>query len=149
TSFIPTVLVRGLLGWEPDAPTHTIKLSPQLPADWDSLKVSNLAVGDRRYEVSFKKTAGSLSMTLRRTAGSSGDTLLFSPHLPAGSRVDKIESKSGATIPGLTPIESARDVEAPIRLVVTDAAKVEVSFQPGIEIILPSISSLRGDRSKG
>ena len=37
-------VVRGLLGWEPDAPGASARLAPQLPAEWDSLSVANLAL---------------------------------------------------------------------------------------------------------
>ena len=33
TSFILTVLARGLLGWEPDVPRGIVRLAPQLPTD--------------------------------------------------------------------------------------------------------------------
>lgn len=150
TSFIPTVFVRGLLGWEADAPARRIRLSPQLPPEWDSLTVSNLAVGDRRYRVSFKRSSGRLSMMLKRTAGSAAaDTLVYSPHLPIGARLDQLEVKAGTTVPGLAPVESARDLEAPVRVVLTDEARVEIAYQPGVEVILPPMNASRGDRSRG
>ena len=43
-------LVHGFLitteWWEPDAPRHRATLAPQLPPDWDRVKVSRLRVGE-------------------------------------------------------------------------------------------------------
>lgn len=151
TSFIPTVLVRGLLGWEPDAPNRTVRLSPQLPAEWDTLRVSNLAMGDRRYDVSFKKTATEFSLSVHRSAGSVGvvDTLIFAPHLPIGARLDEASLTAGTIIPAGQPIESARDLETPFKLVLSGDVTVKLKYQPGYEVLLPAVTSFRGDRSKG
>lgn len=151
TSFIPTVFVRGLLGWAPDAAGHLIRLSPQLPAEWDTLRVSNLAVGDRRYEIALKQTATELRMVVHRTAGSSTvvDTLIFAPHLPLGARLDQSSVEGGTIIPGGVPTESARDLETPFRVAVTGDARFDLKYQPGYEVILPPVTSSRGDRSKG
>jgi hypothetical protein len=145
------VFVRGLLGWEPDAIGRTVRLAPQLPAEWDSLRVANLAIGDRRYDLSFKKTATELYLSVHRSAGSAGvvDTMIFVPHLPVGARLEEATASAGTIIPAGPPLESARDLETPFRLVLSGDATVRLKYQPGYEVILPAITSGRGDRSKG
>jgi glycogen debranching enzyme len=151
TSFIPTVLVRGLLGWEPDAPTRTVRLSPQLPPEWDTLTVLNAALGDRRYDLSFRRTATELSVALRRTAGTGSppDTLVLAPHLPLGARVTDVKVLGGTALPSDPPRETARDVEASVRVAVAGDVRVAIQYQPGFEVILPQVTPGPGDRSRG
>lgn len=151
TSFIPTVLVRGLLGWEPDAPARTVRLSPQLPPEWDTLTVGNAPLGDRRYDLSIRRSPTELRVRLRRTAGAAGapDTLLFVPHLPLGARVTGVRVQGTAVEPYDAPRETARDVEFTLRLALADDLEVVVGYEPGFEVLLPRTAPRRGDRSQG
>lgn len=129
TSFIPTVFVRGLLGWQPDAPGATVRLAPQLPAEWDSLTVSNLAAGDRRYEVQFTRSPGALRLNVRRLAGGAViDTLLYTPLLPPGAVVTKAPEA---------------------RLVLGGEVGTVVEYQPGFEILPGEQDGVRGSPSRG
>lgn len=112
TSFLPTVFVRGLLGWEPDAPRNTVRLAPQLPAEWDTLTVSNLAMGDRRYQIGLRKTPRELRLSIRRTAGDKAavDTLL----LPSGTVLLRGEPAQ-ATIPNPAGYEVILPPYHPVR----------------------------------
>jgi glycogen debranching enzyme len=150
TSFIPTVFVRGLLGWEPDAPAHTVRLSPQLPPEWDTLTVRNAPLGDRRYELSFRRKPTEIRMRLRRTAGPAlPDTLVFAPHLPLGATVTDIGVQGGGSLPLEAPRETPRDLEPTVRVVLGTDVEVAVQYQPGYEVILPDAVPRRGDRSRG
>jgi len=51
TSMLVTPLLRGVLGWTPDAPNGRATLAPQLPPEWDTVRVANLRVGDTRLDV--------------------------------------------------------------------------------------------------
>lgn len=151
TSFIPTVLVRGVLGWEPDAPGRTIRLAPQLPPEWDTLSVWNAAAGDRRYDLSFKRSTTELRVSIHRTAGAANivDTLLYSPHLPPGARLSDVKVLGGTSLPSGAPRETARDLQPDVRVVLTGDVQVVIQFQPGFEVILPASEPGRGDRSRG
>jgi glycogen debranching enzyme len=47
--------VRGLFGLEADALSHSLRVAPQLPADWDDATVNHFAVGDQEFKVSFHR----------------------------------------------------------------------------------------------
>jgi glycogen debranching enzyme len=47
--------VRGLFGLEADALTQTLRVAPQLPADWNDATVEHLAVGDQEFTVRFHR----------------------------------------------------------------------------------------------
>ena len=151
TSFIPTVLVRGLLGWEPDAPARSARLSPQLPSEWDTLTVRNLPLGDRRYALSFHRSPTELRVAIHRAGGAAGppDTLTFVPHLPLGASLTDVKVLGGSTLPSDPPRETARDLEVTQRVVLSGDVQVIVQHRPGFEVILPRVEPRRGDRSGG
>ena len=151
TSFIPTVLVRGLLGWEPDAPVRAARLSPQLPPEWDTLTVRNLPLGDRRYDLSFHRSPTELRLSIRRAGGGTGapDTLTFAPHLPLGASLTDVKVLGGAALPADPPRETARDLEVSQRVVLTGDVQVVLQYRPGWEVLLPPAAPRRGDRSRG
>lgn len=82
-------LLRGLLGWEIDAPRRAIGLEPHLPAEWHTLTVQNLKAGGHTVSVAIRREDGTYSMQLQkdRTAPLS---IRLSPALPRGARVTSV-----------------------------------------------------------
>jgi len=71
------------------------------------------------------------------------------PHLPLGARVTDVTVVGGSALPSDAPRETARDVEASVRLVLAGDVQVVIQYQPGFEVILPPAVPVRGDRSRG
>jgi glycogen debranching enzyme len=85
TSMLLTPLVRGLIGWEGDAPGGRVTLAPHLPAAWDSLVVRRLPVGSGRYTARLMRSDTAFEAELVRTTQGGVDSLLFAPALPLGA----------------------------------------------------------------
>jgi glycogen debranching enzyme len=149
TALIPTVVTRGLLGWKPDVPHHTIELSPQLPAEWDRLVVHHAAAGENHYEIELKRSGRTLTAAVRPEGTVRGDTLVFRPHLPVGSKLGDVRVKGGLPLSSAEPRQTARDLELTIKTVVTGPVEITVEFEPGYEVSLPVVVPARGDRSRG
>ncbi|HXI19472.1 MAG TPA: amylo-alpha-1,6-glucosidase, partial [Gemmatimonadales bacterium] len=152
TSFIPTVLARGLVGWEPDLPAGFIRLAPQLPAGWDTLTVHHAPAGRAAYDLAIGKGPGRLTMYLTASPADSGSgpapVIRFEPHLPPGSVVtgvtaDGVPASCGPVT--LTP----RDVQPMCTIPLRAPLRIEVQYQPGYEVLLPETRPARGDRSRG
>ena len=78
-------LVRGMLGLEVDVPNNSIALSPNLPANWDTVRIKNVGVGDSAYD--FDIVQSDTMIAVRVTSmQSSTVNLTFAPHLPKGLR---------------------------------------------------------------
>lgn len=146
TSFILTVLTRGLLGWEPDVPAGVVRLAPQLPAEWNRLTVHQAHAGTGRYRLEFDRQPDSLTLRLTRTGGGP-DTLLYQPHLPIGARITGVTS-NGTPVTCDTRV-TARDVQPLCRLSPGDSAVIVVRYSPGLSVRLPATLTRRGDRSTG
>ena len=87
TSMLVTPLLRGVFGWEPDAPNGRARLAPQLPADWDGASVRGLRVGETMLDVDigrrWTETGGILELAIRRE-GPPVD-IEFVPDVPVGA----------------------------------------------------------------
>lgn len=148
TSFIPTVLVRGLIGWEPDLPAGVVRLAPQLPAEWDRLEVHNAAVGRARYDLSFRKSATRLTLSLRRTNEAPAVAIQYQPRLPLGAVIRSATVSGPGAPPCGSPEATARDVTITCTVPPADRAEITIDFEPGYEVLLPPVEVERGARSR-
>ena len=148
TAFLPTVLVRGLLGWEPDVPARTIYLSPQLPAEWDSLRVHNTPAGNARFDLQFHRTPDRLRVEIRRTdtGPMPADTLVFTGRVPPGASCALDEASPTWVAAGTRT--TARGDEYQFRAPLQEAMSLTLACRPGYEILLPRVESLRGEHSR-
>ena len=69
SAMVVTPILRGLFGLQVDAASHTLKVDPQLPADWPSAAVKNLHVGGSTCDLSFNRRGEVLEVSLRTTNG--------------------------------------------------------------------------------
>ena len=98
TSMLVTPLLRGVFGWEPDAPNGRARLAPQLPADWDGASVRGLRVGETTVDVDITRRwtgTGGEQRAVVRTAGPQVD-IDFVPDVPVGATHEAVvESADG------------------------------------------------------
>ena len=85
SSMLPNPLLRGVFGWEPDAPNNRARLAPQLPADWQEASVRGLRGrrndprrGDQRQWIA----GGGDRHTVVRNTGGPAVTVDFAPNVP-------------------------------------------------------------------
>ncbi len=145
TSMVLSSLVRGLVGWEPDAPAGRVRLAPHLPAIWDSLHLGNLPVGSGRYTVDIARNDSTLTAIVTRTGGRGADTLEFDPALPLGAGV---RSVTLAGVPWTCqPRATGADEHVACRVPLGSRADLVVSHSRGWEVLLPPPRPARGGRS--
>ncbi len=72
----------GLLGARADAWFGRLRLSPQIPAGWPSLRVRNLRIGDSKVSFFFRQEGARHRFLLEQTAGRVPLNLVFEPLLP-------------------------------------------------------------------
>ena len=146
TSMLVSPLVRGLLGWEPDAPRGRATLAPHLPAEWDSLAVLNLAVGASKLRVAVAKEPGVYRLRVGREGGGGGPLALrVAPALPLGAAVEAV-TVNGTGIP-FTVEESPHDVHAITEVALQAEAVVEIRHRGGLEVVTPAERLAVGDPS--
>ena len=155
SSMLPTPLLRGVFGWDPDAPRGRARLAPQLPADWREAGARRLRTGAGSLEVSIQgglTAEGGEWRTRLRNEGPPLD-LEFVPDLPAGATDVTIEV-SGAERLDEEPAERTTDqaaLLAPVRLRLDsgEVAEVATTWQGGLAVTPPRRDLKPGQRSSG
>jgi GH15 family glucan-1,4-alpha-glucosidase len=84
-------LLRGMFGLFTDAKAATLTFAPHLPADWNSLGIDNLRVGQNKLELTFTRTAEGIFLQAGRTAGTGESTVEFRPSISLRATVQKAE----------------------------------------------------------
>ena len=60
SAMVLTPALRGLFGLDWDAPHHTLRLDPHLPATWDKARLRHVAVGNAVLDLEFTRKNGRL-----------------------------------------------------------------------------------------
>lgn len=69
SAMVVTPVMRGIFGIEVDGLNHAVKVTPHLPADWDSAKVKRLRVGDSVIDLDYKREGSAMKVSLRQVEG--------------------------------------------------------------------------------
>ena len=117
TSMFVTPLLRGLLGWDANAPAGTARLAPALPPGWPTAEARRLRVGAALVDATIVQSTTSLAITLR-AEGPQVDVTL-APSLPPGATDVRVTVTGGVAVP--------RRALAPA----ADATRREVTVRPG------------------
>ncbi|HEY8468283.1 MAG TPA: hypothetical protein VIL18_01510 [Longimicrobiales bacterium] len=118
-------LVYGLLGVEPDALRHRLRLRLQPPAAWDRLHVERLRVGDAEVSLRYCREGARHTLCVEQTRGAVPLRLVLEPLLPArrlaNARVDGRDARLDARPAGerlLVPIQLVLDHERSLEVYV-------------------------------
>lgn len=144
TSFILTVLTRGLLGWEPDVPRGIVRLAPQLPPEWGEMRVHGARAGNGSYQIQIAQSNQEFRLTIEGTGGP--DTLVFEPHLPLGSSITAV-TVNGAAV-AFDTLPNPRDVQVRVRVPLAQKAEIVAQHTPGFVFRVSQPRIHRGERSK-
>lgn len=55
SAMVISPVIRGMFGLEWDAAKHTLSVTPHLPADWGSVSLHNVPMGDNRFDLKFTR----------------------------------------------------------------------------------------------
>jgi len=145
TSMLLTPLVRGLIGWEGDAPGDRVTLAPHLPPTWDSLTVRRLPVGPGRYTVRLTRSDSAFDVEVIRTSSGGVDSIVFAPALPLGAVVRAVTANGQPVTCGSRA--TGADVHVDCRLALGARLAMTVRHTPGWEVLLPVPDPAPGARS--
>ncbi|MDE2719222.1 GH116 family glycosyl hydrolase [Candidatus Palauibacter polyketidifaciens] len=148
TSALVTPLLRGVIGWEPDAPLDRVRLAPQLPPDWPAVTVRRLRAGETATDVEIRQRWTAEGGERRTTLTTTGPALTFAfvPDVPAGAR-DVSIGVNGA----VTELTEDGTVEVTLGETVAagDRAEIVVTWGGGLAIAPPRIDLEPGQVSSG
>lgn len=134
--------LRGLLGWDTNAPVSSAVLAPQLPPSWDSVRVENLRVGNTRLDVDLSQGRGRATARLRST----GDrlALTFVQAVPIGARGVQVRIDGRTTRGFLSTGEHDQEVRIELSMRGGEHT-VEVTWRGGAAVDVPRVDAGRMD----
>ncbi|MDE0649180.1 MAG: hypothetical protein OXI12_02410, partial [Gammaproteobacteria bacterium] len=157
TSMLVTPLLRGVFGWQPDAPRGRARLAPQLPPDWPTATIRGLRAGSTVLDVEIRQNWTSTGGEQRATIRWLGPRLDldFVPDVPVGARnpsitVDGVPAPSG----GAVRVQVGSDASGPEggepeARDQDDVAEIVVRWEGGLAVAPPRIDLEPGQRSTG
>ena len=146
-AMVVSPLLRGMMGLDVDAQTHTVTFAPHVPADWRSFSLDNLRVDASTLSVSYQRTPGTITLDVKRE-GSGDCTLDFSPALSLRSEVASVEL-NGRGIP-FHAETSASDQHVTIRIPLTQTTNsVRVRLKNDFGVSLANVLPALGTASEG
>jgi hypothetical protein len=80
-----------MFGLSTDAKAATLTFAPHLPADWNSLGIDNLRVGENKLQLNFTKTAEGILLEAGRTDGTGESIVEFRPSISLRATVQRVE----------------------------------------------------------
>ena len=148
TSMLATPLLRGVFGWEPDAPLGRARVAPQLPPDWPEVTVRRLRAGATTTDVAIRQRWTPAGGERRTTLTTTGSPLTFDfvPDVPVGARevavrVNGIDAELGPN--------GSFEVIAGAGTQTGERAEIVVSWEGGLAVAPPRVSLQPGQRSTG
>jgi len=90
-AMVVSPLLRGMFGLATDAKAGTVTFAPHLPADWNSLAIDNLRIGENKLHLNFARAAEAISLEASRTSGAGECTIEFRPSISLRATVQKAE----------------------------------------------------------
>ncbi len=138
-------LTRGLLNLDVDAVHHKINFAPNIPADWDSLSVDNIKVGDDVVDLKILRSKGKLILTAKNSSGNDVE-ISFAPALGLGTKAESVLLDGG-------PIHFEDENESQAVIVKTDfkvrnSSSLEINFKPVPEIYILPLKTSRGESNQ-
>lgn len=121
SAMVITPLVRGLFGLTWNAGANTLRVAPNLPAEWDHAKVSHVNVGDEVMELEFERSGDRL---LIRATGQKSTVLCLTTEDPGqGSCKAKPLVQHSLSV-ALPVVEMGLRADVPAQGATTSAMKV-------------------------
>jgi len=141
-------VIEGMLGLEVFSNRNTLRLFPRLPANWDSLLVEHIRIGNQQLSMRFLRDSVSMHWEFS-TDKAPAITLEFLPVLPPGTRVQRIVV-NGVDYSFAT-FTTSRDISVflTVSVSVSGPVTIEITYQDGIAALPLVPSPVPGDRAEG
>jgi hypothetical protein len=138
--------IEGMLGLNVKANENKFTLSPHLPANWDSLHVRNIRIGDRRVNFSFKRQ-GKNCIYVFESEGGKEVSVDFLPAFPAATLIGKAYLDGAET--AFTTFKAGERINVVCNFTVKQKATLIVQASGGISMLPVIQDPAPGDSAAG
>ena len=124
--------LEGMLGLYPDATRDYLKISPKLPADWDSLNVENIRIGKSIISLGMKRESGKTIYTLSQK-GENKIQIEFGPAFAPGTKFSKAII-NGKEVP-FTSYSTNESESLGLKFELSGKAEIQIYHSGGISVL--------------
>jgi glycogen debranching enzyme len=110
SAMVVSPLVRGLFGLDWDAASKQLSVNPQLPADWEHVKLRNIEMGNMEVDLEITKGGGELHV---QSTTKTPQVLCLASGPPSAKACNSAPAKMHAVNIPLPPVELAIPAELP------------------------------------
>jgi len=159
-AMVVTPAVHGLLGIEITDAGRALRFAPQLPADWNQLRVRNIRLGSALYTLTYERTAGRIHVAFKRQGAnnnvlakspkdeSGAAVFIVAPALPLDARVRGVSVQGRATIFNTARTGDVQRPEVTFNAGLADA-EVVFDYDEGTDVYHERRAPARGATSEG
>lgn len=146
TAGVVMPFVRGMLGLEGDAAAKAISFAPHFPANWDKVTLTDFHIGQDYFYFDYKRGKSKIILDMK-VKNDTPYTLMFTPALGVGSKILSAHV-NGQTVQWKEQV-SSQTIQPMIETEVRKTTRIEIEFQPTVELLPPSNDTKTGDTNKG
>jgi hypothetical protein len=136
-------LLKGMLGFYPDAPARSVRLEPHLPARWAEVGFGNLRVGEGSFDFAASQD-GRGGVYRIRTRDLAGHTLRLTPGFEPGAKVERV-TVNGNPVEFTSP--QGEDAHCDLQFAMSGDDEVRVELKRGLRILEPMDAPAIGART--
>ncbi len=151
-AMVITPLLRGLLGIEVSDGGRTLRIAPQLPADWNRAKVRGVRAGLARHDVEILRRSGQMEVRVDRQRTSDADApvrLVLAPALPLDARVTRATVNGRSVRPRIQRLGDVQFVEIDTATSAAPRVVAHIAYDGGSEVYTAQVAADPGARSRG
>jgi glycogen debranching enzyme len=150
-AMVVTPLLRGMLGLSASEAGQRLSFRPQLPADWDSLSVRGIRVGENALDISYVRDGGTLRIEIERQnpGGDAGAAIKLdiSPTFPQDAAIRRVTIDGGQAEYSVDQFGDRLLVSTTVEMK-TYRSELVFEFIPGTDIVVPAHPATPGSRSR-
>jgi glycogen debranching enzyme len=142
-AMVVSPMLRGLLGLKADSASRTLSFTPHIPAEWSTLAVNNVRVGESKLSLRYQRKVDEISLEINGEK-LSGDSLEFSPAVGVRAKVLSAEM-NGRAVP-FHAVQGDADQHVNVRASLssrTNTLRIRIAndFGIGLSSSLPALGS--------
>ncbi len=136
-AMVVSPLLRGMMGLQSDAISHSLTFAPELPVDWRTVAVHNIHVGTVILDLTYERDLDGITLRVQRS-GSGECNLTFSPALSLHAEVVSVDENGHHLQPKIEPNSEDQHVTITIPVKASTSLRVRtrkdfgIAFNPGL-----------------
>lgn len=145
-AMVVSPFLRGMLGIEADAQSHTLQVSPHTPADWTWWRAHNVRVGNASVNLSYSYPSGAMTFDITAENGT-GATMALAPAFSPRATITSVTLNGKPA--AFTLQKNRTDQHVLIRVPLDAPATVRITAKDDFGVAIHELLPPLGSASQG